>query len=76
MTDHAIDLMLKKLEEMAPGDSPAKIAILNQSIMNGWKGVFSLGEIDFSDILPQDQIEQQGKFFRDCQTNRSYLIEK
>lgn len=44
MTDHAIDLMLKKLEEMAPGDSPAKIAILNQSIMNGWKGVFPLGD--------------------------------
>jgi len=44
MTDHAIDLMLKKLEEMAPGDVPAKVAILNQSIMNGWKGVFPLGD--------------------------------
>ena len=44
MTDHAIDLMLKKLEEMAPGNVPAKVAILNQSIMNGWKGVFPLGD--------------------------------
>lgn len=44
MTDHAIDLMLKKLEEMAPGDVPAKVSILNQSIMNGWKGVFPLGD--------------------------------
>lgn len=44
MTDHAIDLMLKKLEEMAPGNVPVKVAILNQSIMNGWKGVFPLGD--------------------------------
>ncbi len=44
MTDHAIDLMLKKLEDMAPGDIPVKVAILNQSIMNGWKGIFPLGD--------------------------------
>lgn len=44
MTDHAIELMLKKLEDMAPGDNSAKVAILNQSIMNGWKGIFPLGD--------------------------------
>lgn len=44
MTDHAIDLMLKKLEDMVPGNIPSKVAILNQSIMNGWKGIFPLGD--------------------------------
>lgn len=44
MTDHAIDLMLKKLEDMAPGNNSAKVAILNQSIMNGWKGIFPLND--------------------------------
>lgn len=42
MTAHAIDLMLKSLEELAPGDDKTKVKILNQSIMNGWKGVFAL----------------------------------
>lgn len=42
MTPHAIDLMLKSLEELAPGDDKTKIRILNQSIVNGWKGVFAL----------------------------------
>lgn len=42
MTANAIDLMLKSLEELAPGDDTTKMKILNQSIMNGWKGVFAL----------------------------------
>ena len=42
MTPKAVDLMLKRLEEMAPGDDDRKIAILNQSIERGWLGVFDL----------------------------------
>lgn len=42
MTARARDLMLKSLEELAPGDDATKVKILNQSIMNGWKGVFTL----------------------------------
>lgn len=42
MTAYTIDLMLKSLEELAPGDNKTKVKILNQSIANGWKGVFAL----------------------------------
>lgn len=42
MTDRAIELLKAELEKLAPGDDTAKISILEQSIMNGWKGVFEL----------------------------------
>lgn len=41
MTDRAIKLMLNKLDELASNDND-KIKILNQSIMNSWKGLFPL----------------------------------
>ncbi|MHA9740719.1 hypothetical protein [Robinsoniella peoriensis] len=41
MTGRAIDLMIKKLNGMST-DTNEKIAILNQSIENGWKGIFAL----------------------------------
>lgn len=41
MTEHAIDLLIKKLDKMS-SDNDEKIEILNQSIINGWKGIFSL----------------------------------
>ena len=43
MTDRAITLMLNKLNKMAT-DNDKKIEILNQSIINGWKGIFPLKE--------------------------------
>lgn len=42
MDVHAIGLLSKSLEEMAPGDNQTKIEILNQSIMNGWKCILPL----------------------------------
>lgn len=42
MTDRAVKLLYTELEKLAPGDDDTKIAILNQSILNGWKGVFAL----------------------------------
>lgn len=42
MTDRAKELMLSKLSKMARTEQE-QIAILNQSIMNGWQGVFPLG---------------------------------
>ena len=42
LTERALDLALKKLEEMAPGNTAEKIKIINQSILNGWKGLFPL----------------------------------
>jgi hypothetical protein len=42
MTERAIQLAVKKLEDLAPGDPSAQTAILNQSVLNGWKGLFPL----------------------------------
>lgn len=41
MTDKAITLLLGKLDKFANNDED-KIAILEQSILNGWQGVFEL----------------------------------
>ncbi|MGL4308767.1 MAG: hypothetical protein ACRCUM_04230 [Mycoplasmoidaceae bacterium] len=41
LTDRALELMLKKLDTLAKDDT-TKIAILNQSIQNCWKGIFPL----------------------------------
>lgn len=41
MTERAKELIIAKLEKLAPTEE-GKIAILNQSIENGWKGVYPL----------------------------------
>lgn len=43
MTDRAVVLMLNKLTKMTP-DVNEQIDIINQSIMNGWQGIFPLKE--------------------------------
>lgn len=43
MTDDAIDLLIKKLQKMTP-NVEKQIEIINQSILNGWQGVFPLKE--------------------------------
>lgn len=43
MTAHAIDLMLKKLASLTK-DNNEKIQILEQSMINGWKGIFPIKE--------------------------------
>ena len=45
MTDRAVELLLINLDKLA-NDDDAKIAILNQSIVNGWKGVFQLKDAE------------------------------
>lgn len=42
MTEYAVSLMLSKLETLTSGSEAKKIAILDQSIERGWKGVFEL----------------------------------
>lgn len=42
LTKRAVELLLDNLEKLAPGDEEKKIAILNQSIVNCWQGVFEL----------------------------------
>lgn len=41
MTTRALELLLKKLDKLSNDDN-TKIEILNESIMNGWNGVFPL----------------------------------
>ena len=42
MTDRAVELAISKLEKLSGGDNDKAIAILEQSIMNSWKGLFPL----------------------------------
>jgi hypothetical protein len=51
MTDRAIELLKANLNKIS-NSIPVQIAILNQSILNGWKGVFPLKE---------DKVSQQPK---------------
>ena len=55
MTDRAFELMVGKLEKLSGGDERKKIAILNQSIENGWKGVFELKTDGFNNHTPRDR---------------------
>lgn len=43
MEDHAVKLMISKLNKMTP-DVEKQIEIINQSIVNGWQGIFPLKE--------------------------------
>ena len=42
MTSNALKLMLSKLDKLSNGDKNKKFKILEQSIMNSWKGIFEL----------------------------------
>lgn len=44
MTDKAVKLAMNKLERLSQGDNEKAIKILEQSIMNSWKGLFELKE--------------------------------
>ena len=44
LTDRAMQLAVKKLENLAGDDADKKIAIIEQSIVNGWVGLFPLKE--------------------------------
>ncbi len=44
LTSKAEQMLRNKLEELAPQDETRQVAILNQSTMNGWLGVFPLRE--------------------------------
>ena len=41
LTDRALTLLLRNLDKFAKNDNE-KIEIINQSILNGWKGIFPL----------------------------------
>lgn len=60
ISEHALDLTLKKLDKIAESEQE-KIEILNQSIMNGWKGIFERKE----KTKPVIQKQSTEEFFDD-----------
>lgn len=56
MTDDAIRLMLKKVNKMAGGDVAKSRAIMEQSIMNSWKGVFPLRDSAGGEKGPRNEV--------------------
>lgn len=44
MTEKAIDLAMRKLEELSKGDNDIAVQILDQSVLNSWQGLFPLKE--------------------------------
>lgn len=59
MTEYALKLMLKKLDEIGNTDD-AKIAILNQSITNNWQGIFPLKNEYTKQEKQQKKYDQNG----------------
>lgn len=60
MTEYALKLMLKKLDELGNTDD-TKIAILNQSITNNWQGIFPLKDGNTKqEIQPEKKYDQNG----------------
>lgn len=60
MTEYALKLMLKKLDELGNNDT-AKIAILNQSITHNWQGIFPLkNEYTKQEKQPEKKYDQNG----------------
>ncbi len=60
MTEYALKLMLKKLDELGNTDD-VKIAILNQSITHNWQGIFPLkDEYTKQEKQPEKKYDQNG----------------
>ena len=60
MTEYALKLMLKNLDELGNNDT-TKIAILNQSITHNWQGIFPLkDEYTKQEKQPEKKYDQNG----------------
>jgi hypothetical protein len=60
MTEYALKLMLKKLDEIGNTDD-VKIAILNQSITHNWQGIFPLKDEYTNQVKqPEKKYDQNG----------------
>lgn len=60
MTEYALKLMLKKLDDLGNNDT-TKIAILNQSITHNWQGIFPLkDEYIKQEKQPEKKYDQNG----------------
>lgn len=68
MTDRAITLAMKKLDELSMGDNDKAVKIVNQSVMNSWKGLFPLkdapqktGTVDWNKELEEVMKHARGR---------------
>lgn len=61
MTEYALKLMLKKLDEFGNTDD-TKIAILNQSITNNWQGIFPLKDGNTNQVKQSEKKYDQNGY--------------
>jgi hypothetical protein len=61
LTDHAMELLIKRLNKLAHNDAD-KIEILEQSILNGWKGVFELKKSTKESDNAEKEVEKPDEF--------------
>jgi hypothetical protein len=69
MTDKAIKLAINTLNKLSGGDNEKAIQILNQSIFNGWRGLFPLKE----ERTTTGNGKPQRKSFADIAREEGYL---
>jgi hypothetical protein len=69
MTDKAIKLAINTLNKLSGGDNEKAIQILNQSIFNGWRGLFPLKE----ERTTTGNSKPQRKSFADIAREEGYL---
>ena len=74
LTDHALELLIKKLDGMTQ-DQKEKVEILNQSIMNGWIGIFPL-KGDKKGQPKQSGAKNQFHNFEQRDTDYDALVQK
>jgi hypothetical protein len=68
MTPLAVDLLVQKLEKLAPGDEEKQVAMLMQSIENGWTGVYELKQ-DQKPRMSARQQDYYDKWHPACERN-------
>ena len=60
MSDRAITLAINQLNKLSGGDNDRAIEIINQSILNGWQGLFELSNKNSKNTQPQSLAEKWG----------------
>jgi DNA-binding transcriptional regulator YhcF (GntR family) len=80
MTDRALELMLKKLNKLSEGNTQKAIEILEQSIANGWIGIFPLKEVEkkqtgnpFDELLREELRNEQSRNYCIDEDNKRLL---
>jgi hypothetical protein len=74
MTPLAVDLLVKKLQTLAPGDEQKQIAMLMQSIENGWTGVYELKQ-EQKPRMSSRQQDSWNKWHPECERSSVAKIE-